>query len=388
MVSGNSPIDYDQLVDDYSTSLVDKLRGHGAAGTFFDHWVPDEDPVRGIINLIEAAEVGGVPNLTIRVSASKLKSSEKARLERAAEGLAVLAIQPDGASHIIVQASKIGGSAARTRAGKAQAALVVPVRQIEREAQFARAIEPINSELMPGVLLALKEISHEGLQIPQAGGQEIGTFEHDGATVQLTMSAGGIIQRARHHGIASPHRRAVVDLMCRLIEGRPLQDGSDHAGTLAIDWLRAASGAKRPVPGVLLTGNAGSEIASALAMIRGACRALAKPERQKTENTYQEPPSSGWLSLSKAEQLKRIESGVQAFRRARALPDAAIRTLALDPDLLGHPVRVLVELSDDVTTHEKPGVLRQLETWLKSSTEAKLQVHLEPVKDRNTIRRL
>ena len=52
-------IDYEKLVKTYENSLMTTLRGHSPHDEYLATWVPDADPVNGILNMIEAAEIGG-----------------------------------------------------------------------------------------------------------------------------------------------------------------------------------------------------------------------------------------------------------------------------------------------------------------------------------------
>jgi len=48
---------YEDLVEAFEHSLLHQLRGHGAAVPYLDTWVPDPDPVRSLLNMLEAAEL-------------------------------------------------------------------------------------------------------------------------------------------------------------------------------------------------------------------------------------------------------------------------------------------------------------------------------------------
>ncbi|SVB28753.1 uncharacterized protein METZ01_LOCUS181607, partial [marine metagenome] len=48
-------IDLDKMIESYETGLVDKLRHFGLQADIFETWVPDSDPVKSILNLIDSA---------------------------------------------------------------------------------------------------------------------------------------------------------------------------------------------------------------------------------------------------------------------------------------------------------------------------------------------
>jgi hypothetical protein len=75
-------LDYDRLVRDFENSLVTTLRGHRAGEDYLDMWVPDEDPVKGILNMVEAAQAAGRRGIEISVLLTTLPASRHQELRR------------------------------------------------------------------------------------------------------------------------------------------------------------------------------------------------------------------------------------------------------------------------------------------------------------------
>ena len=63
-------LNYETLVKAFEEALVTKLRGHGAEAEYLEMWVPDEDPVKSILNMVEAAEAFGRDEIAIEVSST------------------------------------------------------------------------------------------------------------------------------------------------------------------------------------------------------------------------------------------------------------------------------------------------------------------------------
>ena len=80
-------LNYEVLVQAFEESLVTKLRGHGAEADYLEMWVPDEDPVKSILNMVEAAEAYGRDDIVIEVSAATLSAP---RLEELAAVLSAM----------------------------------------------------------------------------------------------------------------------------------------------------------------------------------------------------------------------------------------------------------------------------------------------------------
>ena len=69
-------LNYEVLVRAFEDALVTKLRGHGAEADYLEMWVPDEDPVKSILNMVEAAEAYGRDDIAIEVSADTLTDTQ------------------------------------------------------------------------------------------------------------------------------------------------------------------------------------------------------------------------------------------------------------------------------------------------------------------------
>ena len=69
-------LNYEVLVRAFEEALATKLRGHGAEADYLEMWVPDEDPVKSILNMVEAAEAFGRDDIAIKVSAETLTDTQ------------------------------------------------------------------------------------------------------------------------------------------------------------------------------------------------------------------------------------------------------------------------------------------------------------------------
>ena len=69
-------LNYEVLVQAFEEALVTKLRGHGAEADYLEMWVPDEDPVKSLLNMVEAAEAYGRNDIAIEVSAATMSDAQ------------------------------------------------------------------------------------------------------------------------------------------------------------------------------------------------------------------------------------------------------------------------------------------------------------------------
>jgi hypothetical protein len=218
------------------------------------------------------------------------------------------------------------------------------------------------------------------------------TCAHAGSaqgTVSLAVgTTDGLIKQARHSAVNPLVRRQIVELMCRAIEARTVQDASDHAAVYVVHQLQAKAG-RRPAEGILLPANAGTEVAAALGMIRNACKAHeAKSGQHNTANFFETAPQRSWSTTALDEKLRRAVEGTEKFCAADGLPANTMKPVRVEKDIHGNEIRIIVLVSDKLAADRVPSTLRRLERFLKANLEPVIQVYLEPWKDRNVLRRL
>ena len=63
---------YDELVENFNQALLVKLRKHGVEEAFLDFWVPDENPLLGILGMIDSAQIAQLKEIKVKVNESTL----------------------------------------------------------------------------------------------------------------------------------------------------------------------------------------------------------------------------------------------------------------------------------------------------------------------------
>ena len=378
-------IDYDRTAAEYEASLVTKLRGHGA-GSFLELWVPDPDPALGIFNMIEAAWTDGRDDIELTVSRATLTGPALAKLKEIAAPVAELLLEetPGGYKLAIKRISREGGE---RKSSRSAAAPKVVVR--DRQPVASR---DVTWEIHPSLSAALDAESanfrNEG-DLANAPGCISVTARSDQGGVSFAVGEQyGLIQQARHSAVRPPVRRRLVELMCRAIEGRPVQDASDHAAIYVIHQLQGRAG-RRTAEGIILPANAGTEVTAALQMIRAACKAYeAKTGKRDIANFFETAPGPAWSAAPAQEKLRSAVLETEKFCAAEGLPANTMKPVRVEKDIHNHEIRVIVHVSDKLPIDRVPVTLRHLERFLKGNLEPVLQVYLEPWKDQNVLRRL
>ena len=77
-------LDYGELVSVYWDNLSTKLRKFHPGAEVLDTWVPDENHIKSIINLLDAAQLAEQDNIEIFINASMLETINVLKLQEAA----------------------------------------------------------------------------------------------------------------------------------------------------------------------------------------------------------------------------------------------------------------------------------------------------------------
>jgi hypothetical protein len=73
-------LNYEALMADFNHKLVTQLRGHSPDNEYLETWVPDEDPVKSMLNMVEAALSAGLEDIQIRFAAATMNDAQRAAL--------------------------------------------------------------------------------------------------------------------------------------------------------------------------------------------------------------------------------------------------------------------------------------------------------------------
>ena len=70
------PLKYERLVAEFMDGLLNTLRSHGTSKEFLAMWVPDDDLVKSIFNMVEAAKSAGETEFALEVSTQTIKAAQ------------------------------------------------------------------------------------------------------------------------------------------------------------------------------------------------------------------------------------------------------------------------------------------------------------------------
>lgn len=346
MPAAHPRVRYEALVAAYQSSLTTVLRGFRSTEEFefLDTWVHDDDPVNSLLNIVEAAQDAGLNAVSIAIGHATLQGLDLSRVcSRARQfGMVTTAQRPEG---------------------------------LELTVSFPTRLPPAG--IHPAYAKSLQDLlplrAHEGLLQPESG--VILAQAVDGETtlaVAIDPTSHRVV-RAAYRGAAHPVARALLEGLCRLLEGRPVQENSDHA-VLRLERQLRDRAAAPPVPGIVTPDNADPALAALQRLVR---EVMASYRRQTASassvNGYDEPAAADWRVLSPDQRLERVRDVV-----ARHAEGAGVEVVRLEGDQ-----RIVVQSIGSGEPLTLPHRLLAIEAALRDTVERTLQVYLQPRIDEN-----
>lgn len=73
---------FEELTADFNRKLITDLRSHSASSEYLETWVPDTDPVKSMVALVEAALTSGCSDFRVTFAATTLDETQRQSLLR------------------------------------------------------------------------------------------------------------------------------------------------------------------------------------------------------------------------------------------------------------------------------------------------------------------
>lgn len=212
------------------------------------------------------------------------------------------------------------------------------------------------------------------------------TFVGSEGGIRLSIGVSGsnsrlIVREARHEGAADALTTRVLDTLCQLVVGRPLQEAADHGAIYVTAALRNDCA---PINGIRTPRNAGPAFALAERLVRQAHAAARQHFNvEHRENAWYVRPKAKWLSMAESAQVNAIKPIIARFLSANQLDTDDIFISRIE-----RGTRVTVAFSEGVSYAVKPKLIMLLEQQLRHETGDPLELFMDEMTDANKIRRL
>ncbi|TPV97240.1 MAG: hypothetical protein B7733_00555, partial [Myxococcales bacterium FL481] len=180
----SSPLwfDFDALMDNYRTGLVNKLRGFGAEAEYLDVWVPDSDTTKSLLNLVEAVALAGGTSLRLQLKAATAVTLRRDELLEALAQTCKTAFEDHG-DRVIVSCDNIDRQPPAVKRPPTDAA---PVRSTTPRSRsfLAEGPSPVTRVYDDSLAaVAIRETPTDPPREPRPSERSVSTADHDASLV-------------------------------------------------------------------------------------------------------------------------------------------------------------------------------------------------------------
>lgn len=351
-------LNYADLIAEYDRRLEAIERGFGMEAEFLGTWVPDDDHNKSLLYLFEAASAGGLPGLALVLDQALLDAIDGEGLLRALKPLGgVRVVRGDG--HVTLEV-----------AFKGPASGGEGLDEIPGLSTLHRAYRDM---LVRETRTPRHTLNGDGRGEPGPG---IRVYEapYEGGTVQFGVDPQTHIVRAmRYTALKDGVRARMLEMLCRLMEGAPIQEVAEH-GVIRLENTLRDPLKPPPVRGLITPETAGPHFAALNQLVRRFFRQYREetgvaPQR----NCAEYPVSQAWRALSDEQRMARIRQGLASC------PNLPAVTVHLEK-LVNTQLYLTFEGCE--SERRKCDVIRRLERHLKSTVEPKIELYLPTAQDR------
>ena len=374
---------YKELVNSYQESLTTVLRGFrpDAHLDFLDTWVYEEDPVKSILNIIEAAQDAELASLSVEIENDVAQTMDRPRFERLAEPLGTIRFDPHENGWLVSVTLRPKGSSGKFSAKESNVSEASVSSPKERapsmnsfEAKTRANFHPVYKENWGKFF---RSMSHEGTARPEKTSERVVVSV---GNVKLSVWIDAIqrtVVKAFFKGASSDLDRGILEGLCFVIEGKPIQECLDHA-VIRLEHLLRDPASSPPVPGIVTPKNSSAVFHLPFQLMRRLRSELEKKTGDgPRENFYHPPVSVPWSVLSDSERISKIKAEIDTCSDR------------LEMVRLEGVHRVVVRfIKEEIESGEKQHLLMRTEKILKTNCELMLELYMEPRYDQNGPRQL
>ena len=347
-------VDYGELVTAYWGNLNTTLRKFHPGAEVLDTWVPDDDHIKSILNLLEAAQLAEQDNLEIFIDATTIGMIDESKLQEEVSEFGEVSLQEYS-----------GGKSLKVNH------MIKWVEFLKLKPIYRKKIQKISQYIAYENSLETKQ------------GMKLITCTEEEESLTVLVDSDHLIREAAHQGSKSIVHKGVLDELCRIIIGLPVLEVGDHGIILLENSIRDDS-FKRPVTGVVLPHNADPIFRLPLLLTREILSQYRKAMKfNTTVNFYIAPAKIEWTQLSNDEQIYKLNNSL--IEICEQFPFKASDIEVVKTNKTG---KVVLKMSDNIDKKKVPEHLMHLEKAIQEKVEQTLRLYFEERKDDSTLRRL
>jgi len=348
-------LDYDKLVEAYNTNLDVTLRGFRPAEEMLDTWVPDENTVHSLVNLVEAAQLCGSKSVAVRVSKK--------------------AIEPESAETVRQKLESLGEAAFTEE----KETVVFTIAKLQETSAF-RSVRPIYQQKLRERYAHIRfkrQLKVADNQIPlRATAEQV-------SLALAVQTDKHIIADAVFDGTGSGPMEAALDQLCEIVIGLPIQEARDHA-VIRLEFALRAPGQKHAISGIVLPQNADPLFRLPSALVNRLFDDYGTSTGyQRKPNFFDAGPREVWIKMSPEDREQKLTAAVASARSSLDLQADDVYIVECK-----HAYAVTVRFGDRLGIPAKRRLALALERVVREKCDPRLELFCEEKKDLSKLRRM
>jgi hypothetical protein len=378
---------YDELVENFNQALLVKLRKHGVEEAFLDFWVPDENPLIGILGMIDSAQIAQLRDIQVKVKESTLDSDKWNDLNESLSKDYQGEIKVfDGYRILQVNfSSNKNNSFHNSHPGKPESRRVLDEEIIAKYKN--------KSSLKPQQLIAAfnfgdnlpteykdKKIQNTNLLLIKAKGNFL--------EFSLAVDSSGKVIDSSYS--SSPELQSnPIEKCCNLAIGLPIQEVADHLVLKIMDYYIEEFNPDLIISAIALPNNTAKEFVELQNVLRKVYNCYLQTEDlQSMTNFYYDLVPDFWNALDGIKKNDLVSGFIIKFLESNALHANAIKLVKIEKNKYKQDIRFAISLDNSIKSDDKPKVMRNLEGFLRKNIFKQVELIAERVQDVSPLRRL
>jgi hypothetical protein len=348
-------INYDDLVRNYWDGLTSTLRGFKGGEEFLDLWVPDEDIIKSLINLIEAAQDSNQDEFVLFLQRDTIDKVDLEFFINSLSSLGKVEIGEDKDTYKFYISSLIEYSSFKD----VNPIYLEAIRSSYQNQSHNKSITQVNE-------YHEVEISLDSLSF----------------TIQVDQKT-HLIKDAAFKGAKNPLEAGLLNSLCNAIINLTVLEASDHGILYLEESLRNSNNLKRDV-GIIIPESIDPMFNNPIIIVRKLLAAYKETTGYILKvNTFVSSISKNWKRLEENSKLEKINEIVTVYSSENNADKRYLKVVSIEEG-----VRVIFEeFSKEDEIYEQGKHLIQFEYYLKKRIKEPFELYLEEREDSNLKRK-
>jgi hypothetical protein len=349
-------IDYEKLVQNYRDNLEVQTRGFSPGAQWLEMWVPDEDVIASLRNLVEAAHLAKMDGLEIRILKATVGNDGVGKLHHGLDHLGELSVEIE-TSHYLLR-----------------------LRQMKKAAQFTNIREAYRHALW------IRSGHEKHHKLPSANGDtRILSHALPGGTWSLLVKGAQAEVVAASFQVdkaAGPALSAAMDLLCEIVVALPLFEVREHA-VIRLEYRLRDPRIRSNVVGIILPRNADPLFQTAQEFVAGIWEKSGLSAQKIGINFFDPGPSEKWKKMKPTDREQACQKVCDARSEHLLGYAGGIKVVDAHKDY-----SITIRYNGDAPVAVKRKATLEVEKAIRKECDKRLEVFNIELKDENILRRL